>query len=250
MYAVPSKDCSTKWNNTYPSLLALSLFSRNAYFLTVGANLPPRIIPNFSLLIQPLNFIFYKILSALNIMITVDSLFLPEAALLFIYLLLKPLLSKLPTPLSADKKKIRVQLKDCALVTLSLWPFSSKLRWIYTVSVFRTFSSVFLRFCFSLKKYALFHPHFYKSIYALSRLLYIDKNFAQKFCVWTIRAIFRNKAVALYKKIFSENFCPVCKCLVRANMDTWKCGWKSAYFDKEKQNRKKTDKNVRKTDTV
>ena len=41
----------------------------------------------------------------------------------------------------------------------------------------------FVRFCFSLKKYALFHPHFYKSIYALSRLLYIDKHFVQKFCV-------------------------------------------------------------------
>ena len=68
---------------------------------------------------------------------------------------------------------------------------------------------LFLRFCFSLKKYALFHSHFYKSIYALSRLLYIDKNFVQKFCVWTIRAIFRNRAVPLYKKFFSEKFCPV-----------------------------------------
>ena len=44
------------------------------------------------------------------------------------------------------------------------------------------FSSVSLRFCF-LKKYALFHPHFYQSTTALSRLLYIDKNFVQKFCV-------------------------------------------------------------------
>ena len=80
------------------------------------------------------------------------------------------------------------------------------LRWIYTVSVFRTFSSVFFRFCFSLKKYALFHPHFYKSIYALRRLLYIDKNFVRKFCVWTIRAVFRNRAVPLYKKIFRKTF--------------------------------------------
>ena len=71
-----------------------------------------------------------------------------------------------------------------------------------TVSVFHTFSSVFLRFCFSLTKYALFHPHFYKSISALSRLLYIDKNFVQKFCVWTIRAIFRNRAVYPFTKIF------------------------------------------------
>ena len=91
-----------------------------------------------------------------------------------------------------------------------------KSRWIYTVSAFRTFSSVFLRFCFFLKKYALFHPHFYKSISALSRLLYIDKNFVQKFCVWRIRAIFQNRAVPLYKKIFSENFSSVCDCLVSA----------------------------------
>ena len=98
--------------------------------------------------------------------------------------------------------------------------WKKQLRWIYTVSVFRTFSSVFLRFYFSLKKYALFHPHFCKSIYALSRLLYIDKNFVQKFCVWTIRAVFRNRTVLLYKKIFSENFCPVCDCLVSADMDT------------------------------
>ena len=47
---------------------------------------------------------------------------------------------------------------------------------------FIRFRPFFLRFCF-LKKYALFHPHFYKSIYALTRLLYIDKNFVQKFCV-------------------------------------------------------------------
>ena len=33
-------------------------------------------------------------------------------------------------------------------------------------------------------------------------------------------------------------------------MDLQKCGWKSAYFFKEKQKRKKTDENVRKTDTV
>ena len=60
-------------------------------------------------------------------------------------------------------------------------------RWFHT----RTFGAVkgeftqypfFLRFCF-LKKYAFFHPHFYKSISVPSRLLYIDKNFVQKFCV-------------------------------------------------------------------
>ena len=47
-------------------------------------------------------------------------LFLPMVALLSIYPLLKPLISKLLTPPSADKKRIPVQLKDCALMTLSL----------------------------------------------------------------------------------------------------------------------------------
>ena len=40
----------------------------------------------------------------LNIMMAVDSLILPKVAFLSIYLLLKPLLSKFPTPPSADKK--------------------------------------------------------------------------------------------------------------------------------------------------
>ena len=40
------------------------------------------------------------------------------------------------------------------------------------------FSSIFSRVLLLLEKvqYALFHPHFYKSISALSKLLYIGKN--------------------------------------------------------------------------
>ena len=56
------------------------------------------------LLIQPLDFIFYKILPVLNIMKTADFPFLPKAVHLFIYPPLKPLSSKLLTPPSADKK--------------------------------------------------------------------------------------------------------------------------------------------------
>ena len=51
-----------------------------------------------------IGFHVYKILSALNMMMTANFLFLPKAAHLFIYLLLKPLSSKLVTPPSADKK--------------------------------------------------------------------------------------------------------------------------------------------------
>ena len=50
----------------------------------------------------------------------------------------------------------------------------------------------------------LFLPHFYKSISAQTKLLHFDKNFVPKCCVWTMRAIFQNRA-ALYffpKKFF------------------------------------------------
>ena len=87
-----------------PNLSVLALLPKNAYFLLVGANLPLRLIPSLLLLIQPLDFIFYKILPALNIMMTADFLFLPKAAHISIYLLLKPLSSKLLIPSSADKK--------------------------------------------------------------------------------------------------------------------------------------------------
>ena len=110
-----------------PNLSVLALLPKNAYFLLAGANLPPRLIPSLLLLIQPLDFIFYKILPALNIMMTADFLFLPKAAHLSIYLLWKLLSSKLLTPPSADKR-IRIQLKDCTLMTLSHWSFSSQSR--------------------------------------------------------------------------------------------------------------------------
>ena len=87
-----------------PKSIVLALLPKNAYFLLVGTNFPPRLIPSLLLLIQPLDFIFYKILPALNIIMTADFLLLPKAAHLVICLLLKPLSSKLLTPPSADKK--------------------------------------------------------------------------------------------------------------------------------------------------
>ena len=129
MQAVLPKGCRTESNNMSPNLSVLALLPKNAYFLLVGANFPSILIPCLLLLIQPLDFVFYKIIPALNIMMTADFLFLPKAAHLFIYLLLKPLSSKLLTPPSADKK-IRVQLKHCTLMrmTLSYWSFSSQSR--------------------------------------------------------------------------------------------------------------------------
>ena len=101
-----SQGCRTESNNMFPNLSVLALLPTNAHFLLVSANLPPRLITSLLLLIQPLDFIFYKILPALNTMMTADFVFLPKAAHLFIYLLLKPLSSKLLTPPSADKKNL------------------------------------------------------------------------------------------------------------------------------------------------
>ena len=63
----------------YPFLL---FFPKTfTYCLPVSANLPPILISSLLLLIQPWDFIFNKTLLLLNIMMTVNSLFLPKAAL-------------------------------------------------------------------------------------------------------------------------------------------------------------------------
>ena len=69
-------------NNMSPNLSVLAL-PRNAYFLSVGANLPPRLIPRLVLLIQPLDFILCKIPPVLNILMTLDFLILPKDRSLF-----------------------------------------------------------------------------------------------------------------------------------------------------------------------
>ena len=99
-------------------------FQKCMYFLPVSANLSPSLISILLLVIQPFVFLFYKILPVLKIMITVDSLFLPKAALLSIYLLLKPLLSKLLTSPSADKNKLCTVSRLCTNEALSMF-FSS-----------------------------------------------------------------------------------------------------------------------------
>ena len=66
---------------------------------------------------------------------------------------------------------------------------------------------LFLRFCFFLKKYARFHLHVCKSISALSRLLYIDKNFVYerqqryfKISMYSFAKIFFRTTFAWYGK--------------------------------------------------
>ena len=100
--------------------------SRKTYFLLVGANFPPSLIPCILVLIQPLDFNYYKILPVLNIVMTADFLFLFKAVFLPTYLLLKSVSSKLLTPLSAYKKNSCTHRKDCAQKTLSHWSFFSQ----------------------------------------------------------------------------------------------------------------------------
>ena len=97
----PPKGCRTKLNYTLPNLSVLAL-PRNAYFVPVGENLPPGSLASDSaigpnLLQNPAYAQHYDDG-------TIDSLFLSKAALLSIYLLLKPLSSKLLTPPFAAKK--------------------------------------------------------------------------------------------------------------------------------------------------
>ena len=82
-----------------------------AWVKIVDANLPPKLITQSSATDSAIGLYLLQILLALNIMMTVDVLFLPKVAHLFIYLLLKTLLSKLLTPLSARRKEFVYSLK-------------------------------------------------------------------------------------------------------------------------------------------
>ena len=64
---------------------------------------------SFLLLIQPLDFTFYKVLSVLNIMMTWDSLFLSKTALLSTFSLLNTFNFYLLKNLSRQKKSVYVR---------------------------------------------------------------------------------------------------------------------------------------------
>ena len=64
------------------------------------------------------------------------------------------------------------------------------------------FLSVFLRFCFFLKKYALFHPHFLKSISALTRRSHTGQKFSEKSFLWRSTALFWNIALVVHTQNF------------------------------------------------
>ena len=68
-----------------------------------------------------------------------------------------------------------------------------------------------------MKKYAVFHLHFYISISTLSRQLHMDK-ISKILCINDLSDISKYSDIPL-QKIFSENFCPECDSLACADMD-------------------------------
>ena len=81
-----------------------------------------RLIPCLLLLIWPLEFIFNKILPALNITMAGDSV-LAQSRSHFHLFYLEATFIKTFNPAFCRQKRIRVQFKDCALMTLSHWSF-------------------------------------------------------------------------------------------------------------------------------
>ena len=76
-------------------------------------------------------------------------------------------------------------------------------RWIYAVSVFRPF---FLHFCFSAKKYAIFHPHFYISISALTRQSHTTQKFSEKFFCKGVQLYFEISLLSFIPKALNKIF--------------------------------------------
>ena len=117
---------------TYVNFFAIACLLKNVCFPPYSANRPPRPIISLLFLIQSLDFTFYKMLPVLNTMMTVNYLFLPKTVLLSIYLVLKPLLSKLQTPPSADKKNSCAVERLCTIDALSSVFFQPITSWLFS----------------------------------------------------------------------------------------------------------------------
>ena len=106
MWAALPKDYRTESNNTFRNLPVMALLPQNVTFQFANANIPPSQQLKFNLphLIRPLDFTSYAIPLELNTIMTACSPFLQKDVYHFIFQLLKPPSSKLPTLFSADKK--------------------------------------------------------------------------------------------------------------------------------------------------
>ena len=69
------------------------------------------------------------------------------------------------------------------------------------------FSSVFLRLCFSVKKYTIFYPHFYMSISALTSQSHTGQKFSEKkFFVKGYSSILKYRSSRSYTKFLNKIF--------------------------------------------
>ena len=81
------------------------------------------------------------------------------------------------------------------------------LRWIYTVIVFGPFLSVLFSFSFSVKKLAFFHPQFYISKSALTRLSHVlDKSVSKRIFCQAVQLYFEVLLLSFIRKLLEQNF--------------------------------------------
>ena len=77
------------------------------------------------------------------------------------------------------------------------------------------------------------------SISALTKLLHTGQKLFEKIFLQNGTALFWNIAFIVHAQNFWTKLFSMCNSRLSAGMDFKKCGWKSAYFFKEKQKRKK-----------
>ena len=99
---------------------------------------------------------------------------------------------------ASDKNKVSTAMQ-CLTISLSKGEFTQ-------YPFFVRFRPFFLRFCFSLTKYALFHPHFYVSISALTRQSHTGQKLSEKIFCKGVRRYFEISLLSFIHKIFEQNF--------------------------------------------
>ena len=124
-----------------PNLSILALLPKNAYFLSVGANLPPRLISSLLLLIQPLAIGLQCLQNPICAQHYDDSRLsiLAQSRSSFNLSALEATFIKISNPALFRKKRICVQLKDLALMTLSHWSFFSQSRLVFFLQIAASF---------------------------------------------------------------------------------------------------------------
>ena len=110
------------------------------------------------------------------------------------------------------------------------------------MSVFLPFLSIFLRFCFSVKKYAIFYPHFYMFISALTRQLHTGQKFSEKFFCKGVQLCFEISLLSFIHKIFEQNFYLYITVYLVQMLTYKNADEKARTFSRRSKNGRKTDR--------